>query len=116
MADAMIFKPGDLPECCTETFVSKPRVTGCTCGMQKRQKLFCIRFLCVQTLYLIQERVFVFVAKNMFLTYIFKNTGASPKIKRDRKPVRGGNMKRRIVAVVLATLYASPDAAIPRRP
>lgn len=36
---------------------------------------FCIRFLCVQTLYLIQERVFVFVAKNMFLTYIFKNTG-----------------------------------------
>lgn len=40
MADAMIFKPGDLPECCTETFVSKPRVTGCTCGMQKRQKLF----------------------------------------------------------------------------
>ena len=34
------FKPGDLPECCTETFVSKPRVTGCTCGMQKRQKLF----------------------------------------------------------------------------
>lgn len=79
MADAMIFKPGDLPECCTETFVSKPRVIGCTCGMQKRQKLFCIRFLCVQTLYLIQERVFVFVAKNMFLTYIFKNTGAPPK-------------------------------------
>ena len=107
MADAMIFKPGDLPECCTETFVSKPRVTGCTCGMQKRQKLFCIRFLCVQTLYLIQERVFVFVAKNMFLTYIFKNTGASPKIKRDRKPVRGGNMKRRIVAVVLATVLGA---------
>ena len=107
MADAMIFKPGDLPECCTETFVSKPRVTGCTCGMQKGQKLFCIRFLCVQTLYLIQERVFVFVAKNMFLTYIFKNTGASPKIKRDRKPVRGGNMKRRIVAVVLATVLGA---------
>ena len=107
MADAMIFKPGDLPECCTETFVSKPRVTGCTCGMQKGQNLFCIRFLCVQTLYLIQERVFVFVAKNMFLTYIFKNTGASPKIKRDRKPVRGGNMKRRIVAVVLATVLGA---------
>ena len=68
---------------------------------------FCIRFLCVQTLYLIQERVFVFVAKNMFLTYIFKNTGASPKIKRDRKPVRGGNMKRRIVAVVLATVLGA---------
>lgn len=107
MADAMIFKPGDLPECCTETFVSKPRVTGCTCGMQKRQKLFCIRFLCVQTLYLIQERVFVFVAKNMFLTYIFKDTGASPKIKRDRKTVRGGNMKKRIVAVVLATVLGA---------
>lgn len=107
MADAMIFKPGDLPECCTETFVSKPRVTGCTCGMQKRQTLFCIRFLCVQTLYLIQERVFVFVAKNMFLTYIFKNTGASPKIKRDRKTVRGGNMKKRIVAVVLATVLGA---------
>ena len=107
MADAMIFKPGDLPECCTETFVSKPRVTGCTCGMQKRQKLFCIRFLCVQTLYLIQERVFVFVAKNMFLTYIFKNTGASPKIRRDRKTVRGGNMKKRIVAVVLATVLGA---------
>ena len=107
MADAMIFKPGDLPECCTETFVSKPRVTGCTCGMQKGQNLFCIRFLCVQTLYLIQERVFVFVAKNMFLTYIFKNTGASPKIKRDRKPVRGGDMKRRIVAVVLATVLGA---------
>jgi hypothetical protein len=42
---------------------------------------FCIRFLCVQTLYLIQERVFIFVAKNMFLTYIFKNTGAAPKSK-----------------------------------
>ena len=68
---------------------------------------FCIRFLCVQTLYLIQERVFVFVAKNMFLTYIFKNTGANPKIKRDRKPVRGGNMKRRIVAVVLATVLGA---------
>ena len=68
---------------------------------------FCIRFLCVQTLYLIQERVFVFVAKNMFLTYIFKNTGASPKIKRDRRPVRGGNMKRRIVAVVLATVLGA---------
>ena len=107
MADAMIFKPGDLPECCTETFVSKPRVTGCTCGMQKRQKLFCIRFLCVQTLYLIQERVFVFVAKNMFLTYIFKNTGASPKIKRDRRSVRGGNMKKRIVAVVLASVLGA---------
>ena len=103
----MIFKPGDLPECCTETFVSKPRVTGCTCGMQKGQNLFCIRFLCVQTLYLIQERVFVFVAKNMFLTYIFKNTGASPKIRRDRKTVRGGNMKRRIVAVVLATVLGA---------
>ena len=77
------------------------------CGMQKGQNLFCIRFLCVQTLYLIQERVFVFVAKNMFLTYIFKNTGASPKIKRDRKPVRGGNMKRRIVAVVLATVLGA---------
>ena len=107
MADAMIFKPGDLPECCTETFVSKPRVTGCTCGMQKGQKLFCIRFLCVQTLYLIQERVFVFVAKNMFLTYIFKNTGASPKIKRDRRSVRGGNMKKRIVAVVLASVLGA---------
>ena len=107
MADAMIFKPGDLPECCTETFVSKPRVTGCTCGMQKGQNLFCIRFLCVQTLYLIQERVFVFVAKNMFLTYIFKNTGANPKIKRDRKTVRGGNMKKRIVAVVLATVLGA---------
>ena len=23
-------KPGDLPDCCTETKVSKPRVTGCT--------------------------------------------------------------------------------------
>ena len=34
MADVMIFKPGDLPECCTETFVSKPRVTGCTCRIQ----------------------------------------------------------------------------------
>ena len=65
------------------------------CGMQKGQNLFCIRFLCVQTLYLIQERVFVFVA------------GASPKIKRDRKPVRGGNMKRRIVAVVLATVLGA---------
>lgn len=40
----------------------------------------------------------------MFLTYIFKNTGADPKMKRDRKAVRGGNMKRRIVAVVLATV------------
>ena len=68
---------------------------------------FCIRFLCVQTLYLIQERVFVFVAKNMFLTYIFKNTGANPKIKRDRKTVRGGNMKKRIVAVVLATVLGA---------
>ena len=43
----------------------------------------------------------------MFLTYIFKNTGANPKIKRDRKPVRGGNMKRRIVAVVLATVLGA---------
>ena len=68
---------------------------------------FCIRFLCVQTLYLIQERVFVFVAKNMFLTYIFKNTGASPKIKRDRRSVRGGNMKKRIVAVVLASVLGA---------
>ena len=68
---------------------------------------FCIRFLCVQTLYLIQERVFVFVAKNMFLTYIFKNTGASPKIKRDRRSGRGGNMKKRIVAVVLASVLGA---------
>ena len=43
----------------------------------------------------------------MFLTYIFKNTGANPKIKRDRKTVRGGNMKKRIVAVVLATVLGA---------
>lgn len=28
----MIYEPGDLPEGCTETKVSKPRVTGCTLG------------------------------------------------------------------------------------
>ena len=43
----------------------------------------------------------------MFLTYIFKNTGVNPKIKRDRKTVRGGNMKKRIVAVVLATVLGA---------
>ena len=43
----------------------------------------------------------------MFLTYIFKNTGASPKIKRDRRSVRGGNMKKRIVAVVLASVLGA---------
>ena len=40
MANAMIFKPGDLPECCTETFVSKPRVTGCTFRFAKSGALF----------------------------------------------------------------------------
>ena len=50
MADAMIFKPGDLPECCTETFVSKPRVTGCTCGMQKGQNLLHSFLMCTNPL------------------------------------------------------------------
>ncbi len=31
--------------------------------MQKQQKIFCIRFQSVQTLYLIQEKGFCFVAK-----------------------------------------------------
>ena len=43
----------------------------------------------------------------MFLTYIFEDTGASPKIKRDRRSVRGGNMKKRIVAVVLASVLGA---------
>ena len=43
----------------------------------------------------------------MFLTYIFEDTGASPKIKRDRISVRGGNMKKRIVAVVLASVLGT---------
>lgn len=63
MADAMIFKPGDLPECCTETFVSKPRVTGCTCR-NAEVYLNCVYFQCVQTLYLIQEKGFLFVLQN----------------------------------------------------
>ena len=38
---------------------------------------------------------------------IFEDTGATPKIKRDSTAVRGGNMKKRIVAVVLATVLGA---------
>ena len=43
----------------------------------------------------------------MFLTHIFKDTGQAPKTKRGRTSVRGGNMKKRIVAVVLATVLGA---------
>lgn len=43
----------------------------------------------------------------MFLTYIFEIPGITPKIKRDRTSVRGGNMKKRIVAVVLASVLGT---------
>ena len=43
----------------------------------------------------------------MFLTYIFEIPGITPKIKRDRRSVRGGNMKKRIVAVVLASVLGT---------
>ena len=43
----------------------------------------------------------------MFLTYIFEIPGITPKIKGDRRSVRGGNMKKRIVAVVLASVLGT---------
>lgn len=52
--DVMIFKSGDLPVCCTETFMRyryicfEPRVTGCTCEFAEFIYRFC-RFLLSET-------------------------------------------------------------------
>ena len=45
----MIYKPGDLPACCTGSReVPMPRVTGCTDEENRKLKLVKMRLICLQ--------------------------------------------------------------------